>query len=51
MSFSDFWVIIFFEQSEPQSEGSRHTDLRIKLLPARALTTMLADLAVAPALA
>ena len=34
MSFSDFWVIIFFEQAEPQSEGSRHTDPGVKLLPA-----------------
>ena len=37
MTFSDFWVIIFFEQAQPQSEGSRHTDLRIKLPPALTL--------------
>ena len=33
VDLSEFWVIIFFEQAEPQSEGSRDTDLGIKLLP------------------
>ena len=33
VNLSEFWVIIFFEQAEPQSEGSRDTDLGIKLLP------------------
>ena len=32
-SFSDFYVIIFFWKDRPQSEGSRHAHLGIKLSP------------------
>ena len=35
MNLSEFWVIMFFEQAEPQSEGSRHTDHIVKLPPAK----------------
>jgi hypothetical protein len=31
--FERFYVIIFWGKDQPQSEGSRHTDHGVKLLP------------------
>ena len=33
MNLREIWVIIFFEQVRPQSEGSRCTDPGVKLPP------------------